>query len=324
MSRVSRKSSFPSWVMGGLIAVVGAAGVAAGLTMILQDKAMSVDVSAPPPRTPSTTPAPAPAPAPSVTGVGAAVAGSALTPAGPLAASAGSATRASGSTPTSAAGTRAPATTVTTRPPTSTASTTPAAAVMSPATAGTYRYRQAGSLAGTPAEGTLVVAPASSSGSQTWTRMVGGTVAPSSTAMLFDSNGAFMVAPGAAAVGGPQTCSFATPVPWPPWPITVGRTTSAHATCAGTISSYDVTSHVQGFAALPLDGRTVNTTIVVNTIVIAGSANGSPLHVTLTETDYYAAGLWVPVVTKTHMAGSVMGLSVTTDRTDTLESARPS
>jgi hypothetical protein len=45
---------------------------------------------------------------------------------------------------------------------------------------------------------------------------------------------------------------------------------------------------------------------------------------TLIETDYYTPTLRVPVVTRTHVVGSALGLAVSTDRTDTLESATPS
>jgi hypothetical protein len=112
-------------------------------------------------------------------------------------------------------------------------------------------------------------------------------------------------------------------MPWPPYPTTVGGRASGHATCTGGISTYDVAEQVQGTATLPLDGSSVTTTVVVSTIVISGTVNGGPLRVSLTETDWYAATLRVPVQTKTHVAGSVMGLSVTTDRTDTLISSTP-
>jgi len=306
-------------VVGALIAFGAVTGVAGGLTMIGQEKGGPIDVSAQSPRIRSAT----------ATAAAAATAGAPAGAATPASAAAARTTRQLGTPPTSTAGNRRPAATAATAATATTrASTTapnaPQALVASPAAPGTYRYRQSGSLAGTPAEGTLVVAPASTSGTQTWARVVGGTVAPSSTVMLFNASGAFMVAPGAAAAGGPQTCSFATPVPWPPWPTTIGRRASAHATCTGTISSYDVTTEVQGSAAMTLDGKTVNIMAVVNMIVISGTANGSPLHATLTETDYYAATLRVPVQVKTHLAGTVLGLSVTTDRTDTLESATPS
>jgi hypothetical protein len=190
--------------------------------------------------------------------------------------------------------------------------------------AGTYRYRQVGSLPGTPAEGTLAVAPASASGTQTWTRNVGGTLPPAISVMSFTANGAYLVSPGATVAGAQATCVFATPVPWPPWPMTPGRSASAHATCTGPITSYVVSALVQGTATVSLAGQSVTTTVVVNTFVLKGTYGGSALNVTLTETDSYAPNLRVPVVTKTHVTGVAIGIPITTDRTDTLESPTPS
>ncbi len=192
-----------------------------------------------------------------------------------------------------------------------------------PAAPGTYRYRQAGSLPGTPAEGALVVSTVSASGTQTWSRLVGGTIPPSTSLMLFNSAGSFLVSPGGQVAGASATCTFATPVPWPPWPADLGRTAAAQASCTGPVHSYQVIEQVQGTAAMSLDGHSVTTTIVVTTIVLKGTASGSPLTVTLTETDYYAPTLRVPVLTHTHIAGTAIGIPISTDRTDTLESARP-
>jgi hypothetical protein len=192
-----------------------------------------------------------------------------------------------------------------------------------PAAPGTYRYHQAGSLSGTPAEGTLVVAPASASGTQTWTRAVGGTVAPSTSVMRFDANGAYLVSPGSQAAGA-ASCTFAAPVAWPPWPTTPGQSVSGSATCSGGISSYQVTGHVQATAPVAAAGTTVNAAVVVYTVTLSGTVSGSPFNVTLTETDYYAPTLRVPVLTKTHVSGTAIGIPITTDRTDTLESLTPS
>lgn len=212
-------------------------------------------------------------------------------------------------------------TTATTRP---VATTVAPVAGPSPAAPGTYSYRQVGSLPGTPAIGTLVVAPVSASGTQTWTRNVGGTVAPATTVMLFNTAGAYLVDPGTSAAGAQASCTFATPLAWPPWPTTVGASASGQAACSAPVSSYQVTVRVAGSAMLSLGGSTVDTAEVLGTIVIGGNYDGSPLNVTLTETDYYAAGLRVPVETVTHVVGHVLGLSVTTSRTDTLVSATPS
>jgi hypothetical protein len=168
-----------------------------------------------------------------------------------------------------------------------------------------------------------VVSPAAPSGTQTWTRVVGGSLPAAVTVMLFNASGAYLVSPGSAVAGTQSSCSFAAPIPWPIWPTTVGRSTSGHATCRGPVTTYQVTSVVQGSATLTLDARTVTAAVVVNTIVITGRYNATPLNVTTTETDYYIPTLRVPVLTKTHLVGSVIGISVTTDRTDTLESSTP-
>ncbi len=267
-------------------------------------------------------------PAPPGGAGGAGVAGGA---AGASGAAGATASTASTATAKNAAAASAPAPTVAGRRPTTTPPSTqsPAkqpTAPVGPAAAapGTYRYRQAGSLAGTPGEGTLVVAPVSASGTQVWTRKVGGTVPASASVMLFNATGSYLVSPGGQVGGAPATCTFTAPVPWPLWPTTPGATFSAQATCSGPVSSYQVTGRVQGTATVSLDGHAIATSIVVNTFVLKGTYAGSPLTMTLTETDYYAPTLRVPVVTRTHVVGSALGLAVSTDRTDTLESATPS
>jgi hypothetical protein len=194
-----------------------------------------------------------------------------------------------------------------------------------PATPGTYRYRQIGSLPGTPSEGALVVAPAAASGTQVWTRLVGGSLRPATTVMLFNAAGSFLVSPSDQVAGVAKApCTFATPLPWPPWPTTAGRSFTGQASCTGgTVTSYQVAGQVQGSASLSLDGRAVTASIVVNTITVRGSYAGSGINVVLTESDYYAPDLRIPVLTRTHVSGSALGLTVTTDRTDTLESSTP-
>jgi hypothetical protein len=142
--------------------------------------------------------------------------------------------------------------------------------------------------------------------------------------MQFTSAGAFLVAPGNQASGGAASCSFAAPVPWPPWPTTPGQRTSGRASCTGGITSYQVSGVVQGTATDTLDGHPVTTSVVVYTIALAGNVSGSPLNVTVTETDHYSATLRIPVLTQTHLSGTALGLAVITDRTDTLLSATPS
>lgn len=301
---MSHKASSLPWLAGAVIGVIGLALVALALTMASNHAGATVNApahqAAPAavPRLPApTVPTSAPTVPPSTV---------ALPPPAPT-----------------TAATHHPATTTTT-PTTRPVSTTLAPATGPlPAAPGTYRYHQVGSLPGTPSVGTLVVAPVSASGTQTWTRVVGGTVAPSTTVMLFNTTGVYLVDPGASAAGASATCTFSTPVAWPPWPTTVGAGATGQATCSAPVSSYQVTVRVVGSAMLPLDGATVEVAEVLSTIVIGGNYDGSPLNVTMTETDYYAPTLRVPVETVTHVSGHVLGLSVTTSRTDTLLSATP-
>lgn len=208
--------------------------------------------------------------------------------------------------------------------PTSTTTPVPAPSGPAPATPGTYHYRQAGTLVGTPAQGTLVVAPVSASGTQVWTRVVGGTLPPASSVMLFNATGSYLVSPASLVTGTNASCTFAAPVPWPSWPTTTGSTFSAPANCTGGVTTYQLTGRVDGTAAMSLNGQAVTTAVVVNTFVVKGDVNGDTFNVTLIETDYFAPTLRVPVLTRTQIKGSAIGIPISTSRTDTLESATPS
>ncbi len=216
------------------------------------------------------------------------------------------------------------ATTATTRPTTTTRPAAPPPTGPAPAAPGTYTYRQVASLPGTPAQGTLVVAPVSASGTQVWTRAVGGTVAPATSVMLFNATGAFLVSPGAQVAGAGASCTFAAPVPWPSWPTTTGQSFSAPATCTGGVSSYLMTGRVEGTGTVSLGGQAVNVAVVVDTITVKGSVDGDSFNVTMTETDDFAPTLRIPVVTRTQVKGTAIGIPISTTRTDTLVSATPS
>jgi hypothetical protein len=68
----------------------------------------------------------------------------------------------------------------------------------------------------------------------------------------------------------------------------------------------------------------VDTFKVASTFTLRGSYNGSPLNVTVAETDWYAPSLRVPVQTHTHLVGTVVGLTVSNDSNYLLTSSRPS
>jgi len=221
-----------------------------------------------------------------------------------------------------------PASTTTVAPsaagPGSTRPPTPAPAAPTPAAPGTYHYHQTSSQPGTPPEGTLVVAPASASGTQVWTRNVGGNVRPSSTVMLFNSSGIFMLSPSGQVAGTAGACSFAAPLPWPPFPLAAGQSFAGHAACSGPVQTFVVSGQVGQVEPLPLNGAMVGTFKVTSNFVLQGSYSGSPLNVTVAETDWYAPSLPVPVQTRTHLVGRVLGLSVTSDTNYLLASSTPS
>ena len=85
-----------------------------------------------------------------------------------------------------------------------------------------------------------------------------------------------------------------------------------------------ITGQIDQSQALPLDGGVVDTFRVVSTLIMKGSYNGSPISVTQTDINWYAASLPVPVKTQTHLQGSVIGIPLTIDSTSVLESSRPS
>ena len=153
---------------------------------------------------------------------------------------------------------------------------------------------------------------------------MGGTVKPSSMTMLFNKAGTFMVSPNGQLAGTSGTCAFSIPLPWPPWPATVGATFSGQATCAGPVHTMTISGQIDRTEGLPLDGATVDTFRVVSTLVMKGSYNGSPISVTQTDTNWYAPSLSVPVRSQTHLQGSVIGIPLTIDSTAVLESSKPS
>jgi hypothetical protein len=322
---MSHKGSF-SWVPVAAIGVaVALVAVGAMTVMLSRDRGSGrpltlSDTDARAPAAPSPEPANASPAAPGAAGGGTAAAstGAGVSSPAPTVA-AGHRVATPPSTQSPVVGKQSPTPTSPTGPTGGTGPIGPRAAAP-----GTYRYHQAGSLPGTPAEGTLVVAPASASGTQEWTRKVGGTMPAATTVMLFNTIGSYLVSPGGQVGGVRATCTFGTPVPWPPWPTMPGATFASQATCSGPVSTYQVSGQVQGTTTLSLDGHAVATTIVVNTFALKGTYAGSPLTMTLTETDYYAPSLRVPVMTRTHVVGSAIGLPLSTDRTDTLESATPS
>ncbi|MDQ6947931.1 MAG: hypothetical protein M3256_17110 [Actinomycetota bacterium] len=188
------------------------------------------------------------------------------------------------------------------------------------AKAGTYHYRQTSPAASPAVEGTLVVRPAGSR-SQTWIRNVGPKAPVSTSVMSYRGAGMYVVSESEQMSGTTVSCHFASPLPWPPSPPTVGVTFSGHAGCTqGAVLT--VSGKIAGTAVLPLDGKAVTTAVVDSAAVMSVTYLGTRYEVDVTQVDWYAPSLRMPIQTATHVVIPAQGS--TTDTTYVLESSKPS
>lgn len=185
---------------------------------------------------------------------------------------------------------------------------------------GTYRYRQTSPAANPPVEATLVIASAAS-GNQTWTRNYGANVPVAKTVMSYRPAGIFGLSQSEQMSGTTISCTFAAPLPWPPSPPTVGATFAAHAACTNQ-ATLNVTGKVASTAVLQFEGQAVTTAVVNTTSVMSVSFLGARYEVDVTEVDWYAPSLRMPLRSRIHTV--VPAQSTTTDNTYVLESSTPS
>jgi hypothetical protein len=258
---------------------------------------------------------------------GAGAKGDSLAPAGGSSAAAANAPTAAAATP----GSIAPPSTAAGRQPTATtpaagpAAASHAASAASSsgtgqATPGTYRYRQTAPAANPPAEGTLLVEP-SASGTQTWTRNFGTNAPVATSVMFYRDGGLYTLAQNEQLAGTTVSCNFGAPLPSPPSPPTIGRSFVGQATCTNQ-AILGVTGKITANAVVPLDGANVTTAVVGSNLVMAVTYQGTPYEADLTQVDWYAPSLRMPVQTAIHLV--IPALSITTDSTYLLESSKPS
>jgi hypothetical protein len=189
------------------------------------------------------------------------------------------------------------------------------------AQAGTYHYRQISPATSPAVLGTLVVGPATSVGTQAWTLNLGPKVAVSTSVMSYRAGGIYLVAQSEQMSGSTIACTFAAPLPAPPAPPTVGVTFSGHAACtSGAV--LNVTGKIAGTAVLPLDGTPVTTSVVGTTSVMSVMILGIRYEVDVTQVNWYAPALRMPIRTATHVVIPAQGS--TTDSTYVLDSSKPS
>jgi hypothetical protein len=232
-----------------------------------------------------------------------------------------------GATTTTAAPGAAPSgpgggTTGTTSKPSSPATAPPATGGPQPVAAGTYHYRQSGTTTtGTQtnpvsADGTLVVDKPKSDGTQVWHQF------SSDTTLSFRPDGMFIVSitmrPASAPAGFAPTCTFATPLPSPPWPPTVGKTLTGHGDCGSF--TVDVNGKITGTKKVTLDGASVDTFVVETTL-----AGHGQIELNGTDVEWFAPSLRLPVHEESHEKGSYGNFfSFAMDFTRDLTSGRPS
>jgi hypothetical protein len=199
-------------------------------------------------------------------------------------------------------------TTAATRPATPTAPPTPASTGPAPAAPGTYTYAGSGSttltsngkvttLAASP-QSTLVVS-AGSNGSEQWNNA--STIVSN---LVFNNSGVFLTSETVSFAGGSTTCTFASPVPMPPWPVAVGKSFSGQATCGSGSSAgtFSLVGQVSAGKAVPVGGATVSTFQVHSTLTMSG--------LSVDETDLYAPSLRLPVASSIVINGSLGSSSI--------------
>jgi hypothetical protein len=182
--------------------------------------------------------------------------------------------------------------------PAGTGSATADPATLSPATPGTYHYRQSGTTtegaksSDVPAEGRLVVAGAGADHSQVMTRYVRDSDPPEETTFVFRDGGVFLrrfvVKTGLGGASFDFACDFAPEVPAPPWPAKAGATISASGNC-GTFTA-KVTGKISGAEETQLDGKALKVWVVELTLDLSGQVTG-----TVHEVDRFAPALSLSV-----------------------------
>lgn len=196
-------------------------------------------------------------------------------------------------------------------------STTP-----TPIAPGTYRYRQSGSAkVGTdtyeaPPEGTMVADAASGDGKQVFHRYVDPEGEPADSTMQFRADGMFILETIVRMGQTEITCTFDPPLAAPPWPATVGATSSGHGEC-GSFTT-DVTSEITEARTVTLDGRTYDAVVVKSIITTSGQFES-----TTNQIDWFVPELRVSAHTEQDAKGRFGAFTFESTGTSDLLSAIP-
>jgi hypothetical protein len=175
-----------------------------------------------------------------------------------------------------------------------------------PITAGTYVYRQSGTVTyGTqqqavPTSGTLVADPAKPDHTQVVRRQVSSSQETDFT-FSFDHGGIFVLSSTQHSGQTAVTCTLNAPLPVPPWPPASGQTFSGNGTCDYAGETIAVTGSVgKPTANYPVPGVGPRTVWEVD---IAITSQG-PAQATDTMQELFSPDLRLPVQTTDHVTGS--------------------
>jgi len=168
-----------------------------------------------------------------------------------------------------------------------------------------------------PPQGTLVVDPAQSDGTQIWHRYIDTKNPPANTEMQFRSNGPFILSATEASPQGNTTCTFSPPIAAPPWPPASGDTFSSLGNCGSFTVS--VQGRIAGSQSMTLkDGETMTVWVIDSTLSISGQVTGSG-----TQVDWYSPIARLPLHEQIDMSGTYQGINFKLHSVSDLVSIHP-
>ena len=197
-----------------------------------------------------------------------------------------------------------------------------AGAAPAPLAPGTYHYRQSGSTKvgtdtfETPPEGTSVADAARGDGTQVHHRYVDPEGESSDVTLRFGADGIFILETVLRTGQAEVRCTFDPPMASPPWPPSVGTTSSGHGECGAFTT--DITSEITEARTVTLEGATYDAVVVESTLTTSGQ-----LESTSHQVDWFVPELRMSTHTETDSTGSFGAFTFESSGTSDLLSATP-
>lgn len=197
-----------------------------------------------------------------------------------------------------------------------------------PATAGTYHYNQSGTFSASgstqndPPQGTVVVDPPTSTGTNSWQQVwhsyVDTSQPPTDTTFVINPSGISVVSEVIRQSSVTVSCTFAQPVQVIAWPPAVGHQFSGSSTCGGQFN-LTVTGGITGTQSATVDGASLTAYVVTTNISTSGNLSSSGV-----EHDWFDPAAEVDVHQDSSQSGTYGFFKFTSQVTRTLVSAHPS